>query len=185
MKKKKNYCMTTGLSVLFVTIILFAGTGFALDVSLNPAQAQREVGSKIRVHINALNAVDLISYGVKVSFNPAVLTVDNTRTAKNTDPDTGFVFVDPDTGTQYPTPGIEIDPGAVGPPVVPGSVTMIGGRLTPISGNLLLGWITFDVVGVGDSALQVEVAKDQSEPPRIHLIILSAQTASRQWLRCL
>jgi hypothetical protein len=62
---------------LLAPIFVFAGIADALDIVLEPANVQREVGGKVRVHIYAANAIDLISMGVKVSFDPSVLQVQN------------------------------------------------------------------------------------------------------------
>ena len=42
---------------LFCTFFLFIGTASALEIKLEPAKAQRDLGGKVRVHIYADSAV--------------------------------------------------------------------------------------------------------------------------------
>jgi hypothetical protein len=70
------------------------------------------------------------------------------------------------TADRYTTPAVEIDNAG-------GTVTMIGGRLMGAStaglsgedGKVLLGWIVFEAVSEGASALHVDLGKYHPEPP--------------------
>ncbi|NWH04493.1 hypothetical protein [Desulfobacter latus] len=149
---------------LLTPIFVFAGIADALDIILEPANVQREVGGKVRVHIYADNAVDLISMGVKVSFDPSVLQVQDASKYENVEE--GWVMdVDGDSATtddQYTTPPMELDN-------TNGTVTMIGGRLTGsstqgLSGKVLLGWIVFEAIADGTSQLSVDLGKYHPNP---------------------
>ncbi len=125
MKDKRNILIIA----LAVFAIAMANVGYALDVIVKPDNVQRKVDEKVRVYLYATGAVDLISFGIQVSFNPDVLQADPTpaNTAKNTDFSTGFVMTDTDSsgnpvGTQYTTPDIAIDNTA-------GTVFMMGGPI--------------------------------------------------------
>ncbi len=134
-------------------------------ISLEPANAQREVNGQVRVHIYANNADQLISMGVKVTFDPAVLEVVSAE--KYTAFADGWMMDGDGVDTQPPpdpnryiTPLVEIDNDG-------GSVTMIGGRFigptgastTGLSGKVLLGWIVFKAKTNGTSNLNVDLAK--------------------------
>jgi len=154
------------LGLTFCCFVGVAAIASALDIVLEPANAQRKVGGKVRVHLYADNAESLLSMGVKVSFNPAIVqAVSVEKYAVNSD--TGWVMDgdgDPSTTTdQYRTPDVEIDN-------TNGSVVMIGGNLkgtstTGLSGKVLLGWIVFNAVGKGVSNLNVDVAKYHPNHP--------------------
>ncbi len=150
------------LSCLFGVV----GVASALDIVLEPAKAQREVGGKVRVHIYADNADSLISMGVKVIFNPSVLQVFDAK-KYSIDADTGWVMDgdgDPlTTEDQYRTPDVEIDN-------TNGSVVMIGGNLngtstTGLSGKVLLGWIVFEAMANGVSDLGLDRGKYHPNDP--------------------
>jgi len=168
MRKNEKASLTPVVSRFFiftVIILLIANSGYALDISIEPANAQREVGGKLRVHVYVIDAVDLISMGVKVSFDSPVLRVSSA--SKNEDFSSGWVLdADNDPGTtndQYTTPPIEIvnDDG-----LGQGHVTMIGGRLTGLTGaKVLLGWIVFDIIEEGNTNLTVDVAKRHPNHP--------------------
>lgn len=147
------------------SLLLLSASVFASDIVIEPAAIQRSVGQYARVHVYADNATNLISMGVKVSFNPAVLQVADAD--KNTQFDTGFVMdEDGDPATtddQYTTPDASWDNTA-------GTVTFLGGRLigtatTGLSGKVLLGWIKFEVIGGGDTALHVDRAQYHPNHP--------------------
>lgn len=156
MKRKSNIFIIV-LAVLFLAM---ANVSYALDVIVEPNNIQRKPGERVRVYLYATGADNLISFGIKVSFNPAVLEADSANTAKNTDPESGFVMIDT-IGTSYTTPAIEIDNGA-------GTVFMMGGRLTGTSttgltGKVLLGWITFNVIGNnGTSDIVIKLGRENS-----------------------
>ena len=148
--------------VFFGTLFLFGGLVSALEISVEPATAQREIGGKVRIHVYANGATDLISMGVKVTFDPAVLQVVEAKKFEK-DAQGNIVWLmdgDGDPATtedQYSNPAVEIDNEN-------GTVTMIGGRLTGtstqgLSGKVLLGWIVFDAVGNGTTSLTVDLAK--------------------------
>jgi len=152
------------MAFLLAPIFVFAGIADALDIVLEPANVQREVGGKVRVHIYADNAVDLISMGVKVSFDPSVLQVQSA--SKYEDVEQGWVMdADGDSATtddQYTTPAVEIDN-------TNGTVTMIGGRLTGsstqgLSGKVLLGWIVFEAIANGTTQLNIDLGKYHPDP---------------------
>ena len=158
--KLNKKVISTICSILFLSSFVFAVAAGALDLELSPSSAQREAGGKVRVHIYATDAVALISMGIKVTFDPSVLQVDDTLTAKS---DGWVMDGDGDLGTtgdQHRTPNIEIDNTA-------GTVTMIGGRIMGSStvgftGKVLLGYITFDAVANGTSNLNVSLAQASS-----------------------
>jgi hypothetical protein len=150
-----------GLAVFLAVSFICAGVSIALDVTVEPTNAQREVGGKVRVNIYANNASNLISYGIKLTFNPAVLQAQSAQKYFNPSTLEGWLMdADGSTGTtndQYTTPNAEIDN-------TNGSVTMIGGRLigvttTGLSGKVLLGHVVFNAVGNGNSNLALSVAK--------------------------
>ncbi|MCK5231119.1 MAG: hypothetical protein KAR13_12675 [Desulfobulbaceae bacterium] len=131
---------------------------WALTISLEPDNAQREVGDKVRVHIYANDAVNLVSMGVKVSFNKDVLQVESAFKNEE-DSDTGWVMDadDGDPDHQYRTPAVEINNAN-------GTVTMVGGNIkgdstTGLNGKVLLGWIVFEAIGNGNSNLNVDLGR--------------------------
>jgi len=150
-----------GTAAFLVAIFICAGFSYALDISIEPANAQREVGGNVRVNIYANDAVNLISYGIKLTFNPAVLQATSAQKYFNPSTLDGWLM-DADgssatTNDQYTTPAPVIDNDN-------GTVTMIGGRLigtttTGLSGEILLGYIVFNAVANGNSNLAVSVAK--------------------------
>ena len=150
------------LAVLF--LLTWTVPGFALDIVLEPDNAQREIGGKVRVHFYADNAVNLISMGIKVSFDASILQVES-ASKYEVDADTGWVM-DADDGDPahiYRTPDVEIDN-------TNGVVTMIGGNLkgettTGLSGKVLLGWIVFEAVLNGNSPISIDLAKYHPNDP--------------------
>ena len=121
---------------------------WAQEVSLNPFYAQRNLDGKVRMHINMTGATDLLSTGVKVIFPPDKLQVESA--SKNTDV-WKFEPLEPDPKAYLPE--VEIDN-------TNGVVKMIGGRLTGVSGDVLLGWIVFQCsdTNTGEASVSVEVA---------------------------
>ena len=166
MKRLERIFSVEGLFVLLSAIFVFVGTASALEIVLEPASVSRKVGDKVRVGIYADGAQDLISMGVKLSFNKTVLQVDSAEKYEE-DADTGWVM-DGDgnpatTDDQYRTPPREIDNAN-------GEVTMIGGNLngestTGLNGKVFLGWIIFDTIANGTSNLYVDLAKYHPENP--------------------
>lgn len=163
-KIQKNYALRSVIAFI-VAGLLFATSSNALELELTPSKAIRENGDKVRVKIFANNATALISMGVKVSFNPAVLQVETAK--KNTDFTQGWIMdADGDSGTQndqYTLPVVEIDNTA-------GTVIMIGGRITGtstqgLSGKTLLGWIDFNAIALGASDLSVDLGKYHPQHP--------------------
>jgi len=145
-----------------MAVFLTAGMASALDLVVVPETAQRQVGNPVRVQIWAENASAIISMGIKVSFDPAVLQA--TGAAKNEDFSEGFLMdADGDSGTtddQYVTPLVEIDNTA-------GTVTMIGGRLigdstTGLGPEVLLGWIDFNPIANGSTNVSVDLAHNNT-----------------------
>ena len=147
--------------VTFCGFFVFLTSANALEIVVEPANAQREVGGKVRVHVYADSASNLISMGIKVSFDPLVLQVQVTDAAKYEDVENGWLMDadgDPETtGDQHSEPAVEIDNDN-------GIVTMIGGHLEGpdtggLSGKVLLGWIVFEAINNGNSNINCDVAK--------------------------
>jgi hypothetical protein len=117
----------------------FASIASTLTVSLEPANAQIAPGNKVKVNIFAKSAEYLISMGVKVSFDPAFLSV--ASASKYEDVANGWLLDgagDPaTTDDQFNLPLIE---------TTSDSVTMIGAHgpgVPGLDGKVLLGWIVF------------------------------------------
>ena len=136
-----------------------------LAIVLEPSNAQREVGGKVRVHIYADSADTLISMGVKVTYDKNVLHAISAE--KYTAFGDGWIMdadgSDATTDDQYTTPAVEIDN-------TNGTVTMIGGRLmgsstAGLSGKVMLGWIVFEAIANGTSNLNVDLAKYHPNDP--------------------
>ncbi len=87
---KKHPSFTLIMVLVFMSIFLFTSAGQALEIVLKPANAQRKIDQKVRVQIYANNCVDLISMGIKVSFDPLLLQVENA--SKWEDFDTGWIM---------------------------------------------------------------------------------------------
>jgi Dockerin type I domain len=165
LKRVRRICYTFGLIALCAVFFSFFSVANALEIVLEPSNVQREVGDLVRVQIYADPAVNLISMGVKVSFDPAILQV--VSAAKYEDFNNGWIMdADGDSATdadQYFSPAVEIDN-------VGGSVVMIGGRLmgtttAGLSDKVLLGWIFFDAIANGTSNLNVDLAKYHPSDP--------------------
>lgn len=139
----------TGMFVgALLVSVLVASAGWAQDVSLNPSYAQRNTSGKVRMHIEMTGATDLLSMGIKVTFPPDKLQVESA--IKNTDV-WKFEPLEPDPKAYLPE--VEIDN-------TNGVVKMIGGRLTGVSGDVLLGWIVFQCsdTNTGEASVTVELA---------------------------
>jgi hypothetical protein len=139
--------LATAMVMVIASGLLATPVLAQLSVSLNPSYAQRQVGGKVRMHIELTGATNLLSMGVKVTFDPTLLTVESAT--KN---DAVWVM-DGGPGHQYTLPEAQVDNTG-------GTVTMIGGRLEGISGNVLLGWIVFqcDTTNTGPASIGVELA---------------------------
>jgi hypothetical protein len=150
--------------IIGILIVALHSSASALTVRLNPNDVDRAPENKVRIFIWADDAVDLISMGVKVSFDPALLLV--AGAAKFEDVADGWVLTD---GTNvYTNPAVEIDN-------MSGFVKMIGGHFTGagtvgLNGSVLLGWIDFQAKdGVtGSSDLTVSLAYDN--PSYLHFV---------------
>jgi hypothetical protein len=150
-----------GVAAFLAVFFLCAGISYALDLSIEPANAQRAVGNQVRVNIYATSAANLISYGINLTFNPLVLQAASAQKYFNSSTLGGWLM-DADgsaatTNDQYTTPNVEINNTT-------GSVTMIGGRLignatTGLSGKVLLGHVIFNAIGNGNTNLALSVAK--------------------------
>lgn len=155
-----KFYFAVGFTALLVAIMLPMTVCHALEVSIAPDHAQREVGNRVTVYLYADNATDLISMGVKVSFNPSVFEA--VEAHKYEDFDNGWVMdadASPATADdQFVLPAVEIDN-------VNGEVIMIGGRLMGdqtiglTSAKLFLGWIVFEAIAVGTSPLEIDLAR--------------------------
>ena len=132
-------------------IFMISGMASALNIDLVPSNVQRAPGSTVRINIHTSDATDLISMGILVSFDPAVLqasAVNTGDTGKYLDCNDGWIMdADGDCATtadQFATPDVEVDNTA-------GTVFMIGGRIkgsaTDGLDDPIIGWITFTVVG--------------------------------------
>jgi len=119
------------------------------------------------VNIFAENATSLISMGVKISFDPAILSV--ISATKNQDPVNGFIL-DKDgypltTVDQFHSPAEAVDN-------TNGTVTMFGGRMmgastTGLSGQVLLGTIVFQALQTGSSPIFVDLGKYHPSHPTL------------------
>jgi len=150
---------------VWAVVFCFATISSALEFELEPSTAIQEISGKVRVKIYAANAISLISMGVKISFDPAVLQVETAE--KNTDFNQGWIMdADGDSGTgddQYTLPAVEIDNTA-------GTVTMIGGRIIGtttqgLNGRILLGLIDFTTIANGTSDLNVDLGRYHPQHP--------------------
>ncbi len=153
----------TNMFMAMFFVLVMAMPAWALEIALEPDNAQREIGGKVRVHIYADPAEELVSMGVKVSFDEVVLQVDSAFKYE-VDADTGWVMDadDGDPAHQYRTPAVEIDNAN-------GTVTMVGGNIkgastTGLSGKVLLGWIVFEAIANGNSNLNVDLGRYNPNP---------------------
>ena len=172
MKNSRRKFFTIGLAVLCTVFFSYVGIASALEVTLEPSNVEREVGDRVLVNIFANAAADLISMGIKVTFDPDFVQVieveDNIRkTSKYEDVLNGWVMdADGNPATaddQYKNPAIIVDNAS-------GFVEIIGGHLTGaettgLSGKVLLGWILFEAVANGTSDLHVDRAKYHDNHP--------------------
>ncbi len=159
MKARAKKLLISGLFVLFLSIFLVNGATYALDFQLDPGSLDMCVGCQRTVKVNVTGAVSLVSMGVLVSFDPAVLQV--VSASKYEAFSDGWIM-DADgssdtTDDQYTTPAVEIDN-------VAGTVMMIGGRIMGestlgLSGTVPLGEIVFEAIVDGNSSLHVDLGK--------------------------
>jgi hypothetical protein len=121
-----------------VFIFLLAGVVQALEIELRPDRAQRKINQKVRLQIWATGADALISMGVKITYDPSVLQVEDAAKCENFD--TGWMMdADGESNTdndRYTLSDVEFDS--------PGTVITIGGRLKGevtqgLFGDVLLG----------------------------------------------
>ncbi len=119
------------MCIILIGNFLLTISADAVEIILEPPTIQRPVGGKARVRIYATSAVDLISMGVQLSFDPAVLQA--TGVSKYEAFDDGWLMDgDGNSGTtndQYKLPLVEIDnengtvrmigDGSISPPLVP------------------------------------------------------------------
>lgn len=124
------------------------------------------------MQISATGAENLVSMGVKVSFDPELLeVVDAVKHDVAGDPENAWrmTFVKEDGTTfSYNTPEVEWDNTS-------GTVSMIGGHLYKnkqtgsstegLSGTVLLGWIDFRAKALGTSDLYVDLARYHPNHP--------------------
>jgi len=147
----------TFLGMVFVMSLVLAMVVPAVwaqpSVNLNPSYAQRNCGGKVRVHIEMSGATNLLSMGVKVTFDPSLLQVESAE--KNTEV---WKFEPLEPNPKAYLPEVEIDN-------VNGVVKMIGGRLKPgVSGDVLLGWIVFNCSDTNTGAASVTVSLANPSP---------------------
>lgn len=163
MKVTKKGLVFRLILINFLFLTLYSNAN-ALTVRLDPIDVDRAPGSQIRVFIWADAAVDLISMGVKVSFEPTLLQV--VGAAKYEDAVNGWVLTD---GTNvYTNPAVVFDNDI-------GFVQFIGGHFTGagtvgLNGSVLLGWIDFQAKDsmTGSSDLTVSLAYDN--PGYLHFV---------------
>ena len=164
MKHVNRYLFTQSLIALFTLFLYIPGIANALEIVLEPSSKQREIGDQIRFQVYADSAVDLISMGVKVTFDPTILQV--VDASKYEEFSNGWVMdadgIEATTSDRYATPAVEIDN-------TNGSVMMLGGRLigsttTGVTGKVLLGWIIFEAIANGTSSINVDRAKYNPNP---------------------
>ncbi len=160
MKKTMKNIVAGGLIIL--ASLCFTPIADALEVKLEPANAQREIGGKVRVHVYADGAQALISNGVKITFNKDVLQVNE---ASKGDAWTLEALNEEGVWTVYPTPNAEIQIDNAN-----GTVSWIGGHIrgdstVGLSGKVLLGWVVFEAIGNGNSNLHVDLGKYHPEDP--------------------
>ena len=141
------------LWLVILLLILFIPAVWSQEVSLNPSYAQRNCGGKVRVHIEMSGATNLLSMGIKVTFDPSLLQVESAE--KNTEV---WKFEPLEPNPKAYLPEVEIDN-------VNGVVKMIGGRLKPgVSGDVLLGWIVFKCSETNTGAAEVNVELANASP---------------------
>ena len=165
MKTRAGKLLISGLFALFLSIFLVNGAAYALDFQLVPDNLEMCVGCKRIVNVNVTGAVSLVSMGVLVSFDPAVLQV--VSASKYEDFSDGWIMdADGSSDTdddQYTTPVVEIDNDN-------GTVLMIGGRIMGeatlgLSGTVPLGEIEFEAIADGDSSVHVDLGKYHPNDP--------------------
>ncbi len=165
MKTHDKKLLISGLFVLFLSIFIFHSTANALQFQLDPSSLEMCVGCERTVKVNVTGAVNLVSMGVLVSFDPNVLqVVDASKYEEFAD---GWIMdADGNSGTtddQYTSPAVEVDN-------VNGTVLMIGGRIigentVGLSGTVSLGEIVFEAIADGDSSLNVDLGKYHPNDP--------------------
>lgn len=152
---------------LFSVCLIFVPHIHALDITIAPIIPEIAEQNTLQMSIYANNATSLISMGVKISFDPAILSV--ISATKNQDPETGFIL-DKDgdpltTSDQYHSPAVAVDN-------TNGTVTMFGGRMigastTGLSGQVLLGTIVFQALQTGSSPISVDLGKYHPSHPAL------------------
>ena len=135
--------------VLFVggfLMVLVGTCAWALEVSLEPSEAQCKPNAEVKMEIRLSGASDLLSMGVKVTFPPEKLQVMSADKNKEI---WKFAELEPDAAAYYPEVQIDNENG---------TVTLIGGTLTPVYGDPLLGSIVFECENAGDASVTVGLA---------------------------
>ena len=141
---KKYIILGMALVFCFSTTMVFAEP----VVSINPSYAQRKLRTgnehnKIRMHVELSGAVNLLSAGVKLTYDPVQFAVIEHQ--KN-----DAVW---NTGIGSYLDGVD-------------GVLFVGGSTTPVSGDkILLGWVVFRFIGCPDNMplnvpVTVSLAKD-------------------------
>lgn len=143
------------LMAMFLALAMVV-PAWAQNVSLNPEYAQRNLDGRVRMHIILSEATNLLSMGIKISFDPTKLQVDTDYTSKNK---IVWQFTDLLPDSLAYAPDIEIDNAS-------GTVTMIGGRLQPgiNDTDVLLGWVTFDCSSTNTGNTNVTVGLANPPP---------------------
>ena len=127
-------------------MVLVGTCAWALEVSLEPSEAQCEPTAEVKMEIRLSGASDLLSMGVKVIFPPEKLQVVSADKDKEI---WKFAELEPDAAAYYPEVQIDNENG---------TVTLTGGTLTPVSGDPLLGWIVFECENAGDAGVTAGLA---------------------------
>ena len=141
---KKYIMLGVALVFCFSTTMVFAEP----LVSINPSYAQRKLRTgnehnMIRMHVELSGAVNLLSAGVKLTYDPVQFTVIEHH--KN-----DAVW---NTGIDSYLDGVD-------------GVLFVGGSTTPVTGDkILLGWVVFRFIGCPDNMpksvpVTVSLAKD-------------------------
>jgi hypothetical protein len=144
--KESQMGKRVGFLVGGLLLVLVGTCAWALEVSLEPSEAQCEPNAEVKMEIRLSGASDLLSMGVKVIFPPEKLQVVGADKNKEI---WKFDELEPDAAAYYPEVQIDNENG---------TVTIIGGTLTPVSGDPLLGSIVFECENAGDASVTVGLA---------------------------
>jgi len=159
MDRRKLFAAEVFLA-LFLAMMLAASTLSAQEVSLNPSNVQRDLGGKVMMNIEMSGATSLLSMGVKVTFPPDILQVES---AEKNEAVWKFAPLEPEPSAYLPE--VEVDN-------TNGVVKMIGGTLTGVSGDVILGTIVFQcsAANTGSGTIAVELVHDRATMSYDHFV---------------